>query len=64
MYYFNEKIMTIEPVKDFLTMKGSLKTNKKPLSNQKLHERFAAAIVKEYAELFTFDQQLLKLKEE
>lgn len=41
--------MIIEPVKDFLELAGSLKTKKKPLSNQELHERFASYIAEEYA---------------
>ena len=44
----NDKVM-IEPVKDFLTMRGSLKTNKKPLSNEKLHDLFASSVAEEYA---------------
>lgn len=43
----NDKVM-IEPVKDFLAMRGSLKTNKKPLSNKKLHDLFAASTAEEY----------------
>ena len=30
----------IEPVKDFLEMKGSLKTDKPPLTSTRLHELF------------------------
>lgn len=36
----DDKIV-IEPVKDFLELAGSLKTNKKPLSNEELLNRFA-----------------------
>lgn len=43
----NGKVI-IEPVKDFLTMRGSLKTDKKPLSNKELHDLFAASVAKEY----------------
>lgn len=43
----NGKVM-IEPVKDFLAMRGSLKTNKKPLSNAKLHDLFAESMAQEY----------------
>lgn len=40
--------LILEPVKDLLELKGSLKTNKKSLSSHKLHELFAEHIVKEY----------------
>ena len=40
--------VTIEPVKDILELGGSLKTNKKPLSNQQLHDLFAAYMAGEY----------------
>lgn len=43
----NDKV-TIEPVRDFLSMRGSLKTDKKPLSNKELHDLFAASVAKEY----------------
>ena len=33
--------MVVSPVKDLLELGGSLKTNKKPLSNEELHELFA-----------------------
>ena len=39
----------VEPVKDLLELKGSLKTNKKPLSNKQLHEVVAQAVADEYA---------------
>lgn len=39
----------IEPVKDFLELKGSLKTNKKPLTNRQLHDFIAQAVADEYA---------------
>lgn len=41
--------MMIEPVKDFLELAGSMKTNKKPLSNKKLHNLFATSVAEEYA---------------
>ncbi len=41
--------LIIEPVKDFLELGGSLKTNKKPLSNKELHEIVAQAMAEEYA---------------
>lgn len=41
--------VTIEPVKDLLKLGGSLKTNKKPLSNQQLHDLFAVYMAGEYA---------------
>lgn len=44
----NGKVM-IEPVKDFLELAGSLKTNKKPLTNEQLHDLFATAVAEEYA---------------
>lgn len=44
----DDKVM-IEPIKDFLELAGSLKTNKKPLSNKKLHDLFAASMAEEYA---------------
>lgn len=44
----NDKVM-IEPVRDFLAMRGSLKTNKKPLSNKELHDFLAASVAEEYA---------------
>lgn len=40
--------MMIEPVKDLLELGGSLKTNKKPLSNQQLHDLFATYVAEEY----------------
>jgi AbrB family looped-hinge helix DNA binding protein len=39
--------MVVEPVKDFFDLKGSLKTNKKPLSNKELHDMFAEYTAKE-----------------
>lgn len=39
----------IEPVKDFLELKGSIKTNKKPLTNKQLHDFFGQSIADEYA---------------
>ncbi|MBI2039719.1 AbrB/MazE/SpoVT family DNA-binding domain-containing protein [Candidatus Microgenomates bacterium] len=41
--------LVLEPVKDLLELRGSLKTNKKPLSSHQLHELFADYIAKEYA---------------
>lgn len=43
----NNKIV-VEPVKDFLELQGSLKTNKKPLSNKELHELFGTSLAQEY----------------
>lgn len=37
----------IEPVKDFLELAGSLKTKKKPLSNQQLHDLFGTYLARE-----------------
>lgn len=45
----NGKII-IEPVKDLLELRGSLKTNKKPLTNQELHDIVAQAVADEYAQ--------------
>ncbi|HUD45022.1 MAG TPA: AbrB/MazE/SpoVT family DNA-binding domain-containing protein [Patescibacteria group bacterium] len=42
--------MVIEPVKDFLELAGSLKTNKKPLSNQELDDFIGNVIAREYTE--------------
>lgn len=44
--------LIIEPVGDFLTLKGSLKTNKKPLSNLELDEFISKAAAEEYAQKF------------
>ncbi len=41
--------MIVEPVKDFLELRGSLKTNKKPLSNQELDNIVGQAIAEEYS---------------
>ena len=41
--------LMIEPIPDLLTLKGSLKTNKKPLSNKELHEVVGQAMADEYA---------------
>lgn len=42
--------LTIKPVKDFLEMRGSIKTNKKPLSNAELDDVVGAAVAEEYAQ--------------
>jgi bifunctional DNA-binding transcriptional regulator/antitoxin component of YhaV-PrlF toxin-antitoxin module len=42
------KVM-LEPVKDLLSLAGSLKTTKKPLSNEELHELFALSVAETYA---------------
>jgi len=42
--------MVIEPVKDFLELAGTLKTNKKPLSNQDLDDLVGKAIAQDYAQ--------------
>ena len=39
--------MIIEPVSDLLDLSGSLKTRKKPLANQELHQKFAEYLSKE-----------------
>ena len=40
----------VRPVKDFLELRGSLKTDKKSLSNEELHELFAQEMGKEAVE--------------
>ncbi len=45
-----DKKITIEPVKDFLELGGSLKTNKKPLSNAELNDVVAATVAQEYVQ--------------
>lgn len=44
--------LIIEPVKDFLSLGGSLKTNKKPLSNRELHEFVAKAMAEDMNKKF------------
>ena len=39
----------VEPVRDFLELAGSLKTTKKPLSNQELHEFIARSVADDQA---------------
>jgi len=39
--------IVISPIKDFFELRGSFKTNKKPLSSEKLHELFAKEMAKE-----------------
>lgn len=41
--------LILEPVADFLSLKGSLKSNKKPLSNKELDDIVAEAVAEEYA---------------
>jgi len=41
--------LTLEPVADFLSLKGSLKSDKKPLSNMELEEVVAEGVAEEYA---------------
>jgi len=38
----------ITPVRDFLDLKGSIKTNKKPLSGEEIHELFGDEIAKNF----------------
>lgn len=40
--------VTIEPVQDLLELGGSLKTSKKPLTSEEIHEFVATAIADEY----------------
>ena len=35
----------VEPVSDFMSLKGSLKSTKKPLSTSEIHDRFAKYLV-------------------
>lgn len=39
----------VEPVKDFFELRGSLKTTKKPLTGEEIHERFALDRAEELA---------------
>jgi AbrB family looped-hinge helix DNA binding protein len=41
--------LIVEPVKDFLELAGSIKTDKKPLTNDEIHEVVAQAVANEYA---------------
>lgn len=41
--------LVLEPVEDFLSLKGSLKSNKRPLSNKELDDIVAEAVAEEYA---------------
>ena len=41
--------LIVEPVKNLVELGGSLKTNKKPLSNKELDEVVALAVAEEYA---------------
>jgi bifunctional DNA-binding transcriptional regulator/antitoxin component of YhaV-PrlF toxin-antitoxin module len=40
--------IVLEPIKDLLEIGGSLKTNKKPLSNTELNDIVATAVSEEY----------------
>lgn len=44
------KKMIVEPVPDILSLRGSVKTNKKPLSNKELDDVIGQAVAEEYAE--------------
>ena len=39
--------MILEPVEDFLSLRGSLKTKKKPLTNKELHDLFAEYVARD-----------------
>ena len=41
--------LIIEPIPDLLTLKGSLKTNNKPLSNKELHDGVGQSMADESA---------------
>ena len=45
--------LILETVPDLLSLGGSLKTNKKPLSNKELHEVVAKAMAEDYAKSIT-----------
>lgn len=45
----NNGRMILEPVTDLLELKGSLKSDKRPLSNEELHNFVAQASADEYA---------------
>ena len=40
--------MVVEPIKDFLGLKGSLKSSKLSLTSQQIHEAFAKHTAEEY----------------
>lgn len=40
----------VKPVVDFFDLKGSIKTNKPPLTNDQIHEIFGEAMSEEYAQ--------------
>jgi len=42
----------VEPVKDFLEFRGSIKTNIRPLSNEELHAQVAKFAAAEYTQKF------------
>lgn len=42
--------MLVEPVKDLLELRGSIKSNKNSLSNQELDEFVGTAVVEEYTQ--------------
>ena len=46
----NKGEISIRPVKDFLELRGSLKTNKRSLSNERLHDMFAQEMSREAVE--------------
>ncbi len=41
--------LIVEPIKDLLDLGGSIKTNKKPLSNKELDDIVGQAVAEEYA---------------
>ena len=41
--------LIVEPVKNILELRGSLKTNKRPLTNDEIHDLFAKSVVDEYS---------------
>lgn len=44
--YVEDGKAIFEPVPDFLSLKGSLKTNKPPISNRKLHKMYGEYLAK------------------
>ena len=47
LIYAEDDGVKIRTVKDFLELSGSLKTDKKPLTNDQLHEIFGKALARE-----------------
>jgi AbrB family looped-hinge helix DNA binding protein len=41
--------VNVKPIRDFMELKGSLKTNKRPLTSEEIHELFAEEVAREYS---------------